>query len=405
MFREQYRLLSNSTFRRFTLSCALAMFGNGLTYVIMIWALMQFHASIVSTASLMTCFWLPNVIFGPFFGVLTDSWNRRRILLFTNGMRALCLFVFALLINSHMNPTSIYILASILGTLLASYIPAAMTFVRELVSPDDLMYGNATVDIAYELGAVMGMGGAGLILAVTSFATCFIINACCYLLAMLMLYRIPHVPNASIEKQKRESMWKKFVMGARYISKRKPLFWIYVTQGLFFVCYMTAPVLLAPYAKTVLHSNVGQFGFLEAMLSFGIILGGFISPWLATWFSLFRVVLAQVLLGIFGFYLFSHTSMPALAIFYHFLIGLSFSSWALLTTLAQEMTALNYQGRVQSLFNSLSGAIIIVFYYALAAWQNVALTKLYYGEISLLVLAIICLLLMALSQRRLKIAE
>lgn len=401
MFNKQRHLFSNAAFRYFTLSCVLAMFGNGLTYIIMIWALMRFDASVVSTAILMACFWLPNVLLGPFLGVLADRCNRKLLLVFTNGLRAICLFGFAMIAyQNYITPFAIYSLATLIGTLLAAYIPVAMAFVREIiVVEDDLLYANAMVDTAYEMGAVLGMGGAGLILAGTSFATCFVINGVCYLLATLFVLSIPY-RNKVKENKAQESFFIQFLQGGRYIAQRMPLLLIYLVQGLFFICYMTAPVLLAPFAKSVLHSNVTQFGWLEAMLSAGIIVGGFLSPWLTNFFSLPRVILGQVTLGVIAFYLFSHTQNTQWAIFYHFLIGFSFSSWALLTTLAQEMTDLDYQGRVQSLFNSLSGTIIIVFYYILALWKNTPVTELYFGEIGLLLLAAAILILLAFNERR-----
>lgn len=401
MFSKQYDLFKKPSFRHFTLSCALAMFGNGLTYVIMVWALMRFDSSVVSTAILMACFWLPNVVFGPFLGVVADRCNRKFLLLFTNGLRAACLFGFAIIAyHNQISPFAIYCLASLLGTLLAAYIPVAMTFVREIVdTEEDLLYANAMIDTAYEIGAVLGMGGAGLILAGTSFATCFIINALTYLLATVFIWRIAY-RNSKQRKEAREPFFQQFMQGGRYIIQRVPVLLIYLIQGLFFICYMTAPVLLAPFAKSVLHSSVAQFGWLEAMLSAGIVVGGFLSPWLASQFSLLRVIFAQVIMGIIAFYLFSHTQEVLWAIFYHFFIGFAFSSWALLTTLAQEITDLDYQGRVQSLFNSVSGSVIIVFYYVLAQWKNAPITQLYLGEICLLFVAGALLIVMGVRNRR-----
>ncbi|VEG89747.1 MFS transporter [Legionella spiritensis] len=401
MLGKPFQLLQNRAFGFFTLSCLLAMFGNGLTYIIMVWALMQFSTSVVSTALLMTCFWLPNVVLGPFFGVIADRCNRKHLLLLANGLRAMCLFGFAWLAQNHMTAWSIYALAAVIGTLLAVYIPVAMTFVRELLAEKDLLYGNAVVDIAYEIGAVLGMGSAGFILATTSSSVCFLINGVCYLLAMLLIVNIKYRRNTRAVDD-RESLLTQFTEGGRYILRNTPLLLIYLVQGLFFVCMMTAPVLLAPYAKSVLHSNVREFGWLEAMLSLGIITGGFISPWLASRFTIYRVIMLQVVLGMVSFYCFSHTQSSQWAIFYHFLIGYSFSAWALLTTLAQEMTALEYQGRVQSLFNSVSGVVIIIFYYILAHWKNVTIARLYLGEIGLLLFAAGFLVLMTFhsGQRR-----
>lgn len=406
MFSKQRSLFKNKSFRYFTISCALAMFGNGLTYIIMTWMLMQFNPSVVSTAILMACFWLPNVLLGPFLGVLADRYNRQSMLLFTNGLRTFCLLSFALIAyQNQVSSYAIYFLATILGTLLAAYIPAAMTFVRELVDEgDELLYANAMVDTAYEIGAVLGMGGAGLILATTSFATCFVINALCYLLATIFLWIIPYRAIKTPSKIS-ETFIQQFVQGGRYLVNKTPLLLIYLVQGLFFISYMTAPVLLAPFAKVVLHSSVAQFGWLEAMLSAGIIAGGFISPWLAGKYSLLRVIFGQVILGLIVFYLFSHTQNVHLAIFYHFFIGFAFSSWALLTTLAQEMTDINFQGRVQSLFNSLSGGVIILFYYVLVQWKDAPITQLYQGEICILALAGLLLIAMFFNNRQSTIDE
>ncbi|MBA2656112.1 MAG: MFS transporter [Tatlockia sp.] len=403
MFSKQLSLMRNPSFRYFTLSCALAMFGNGLTYIIMIWVLMHFDTSVVSTAILMACFWLPNVLFGPFLGVLADRSNRKYMLILTVSLRAASLFCFAFIAYfNQISPFAIYILATILGTLLAAYIPTALTFVRELVcEKDELLYANALIDTAYEIGAVLGMGGAGLILATTSFATCFMINAFCYLLSTILLWKINYKPAQHFNPFK-ETFFQQLIEGGRYISKRVPLLIIYFVQGLFFICYMTAPVLLAPFAKLVLHSSVAQFGWLEAALSAGIVVGGFLSPWLAEVYSLVRVIFTQVIIGIIAFYLFSHTENVNLAILYHFFIGFAFSSWALLTTLAQELTDINYQGRIQSLFNSVSGLIIVLFYYLLAQWKDLPVTSLYVGEICILILAGFLLVIMIYNNRRLK---
>ncbi|STX28721.1 drug:proton antiporter [Legionella beliardensis] len=398
MFKEQYRLMRQSSFRRFTLSCMLAMFGSGLTYIIMVWVLMRYDASVVSTAILMTCFWLPNVLLGSFFGVLADRWNRHYILIVVTLARALCLFIFACLGQTYDTPLAVYLLATLMGVFLAAYVPAAMSFVRELIPEEDLLYGNALGDMAYEVGGVAGMGCAGFVLATTSFKTCFVINGLCYLFAAIILMRIK-LSDAQQAPLRKESFWTQFVKGWRYIKRRPPLLLVYLTQGLFFVSYMTAPVLLAPYAKTVLHSSVSQFGWLESGLSLGIILGSFIAPYCASYFSTFKVIVGQIILGVIGFYLFSHTTSNNLAIFYHLLIGFSFSSWALITTLAQEMTDINYQGRVQSLFNSLSGVVIILFYYLLVQWKNLPIANLYFGEIGILVIAIMILIYVGINNK------
>ncbi|QBR83906.1 MFS transporter [Legionella israelensis] len=386
MFSQQYEIFKNKAFRTYFFSCMLAMFGNGLTYIIMVWVLMQFNSNIGSTVILMTCFWLPNVLLSPFFGVLADRISRKRLLLISNGLRASLLFIFAFASQYYLSPLSIYFLAIFVGCILAAYIPAAMTFIREIMPAEQMLYANSLVDIAYEMGAVLGMGGAGLILALTSVPACFAINGICYLLAMFLIKSISYKKNEDITKEK-ERFFVQLSQGWSYLRTRFILVMIYLVQALFFIAYMTVPVLLAPFAKSILHADVMQFGILEATLSVGIILGGFLSPYFASRYGIQSVILSLTGLGIAAFYLFSHSIDIHWAYFFHFLLGLSLSVWALLITLAQEMTALNYQGRVQSLFNSFSGIMILAFYYLLAHWQNLPLKMLYRAELILLTMA------------------
>ena len=261
-----------------------------------------------------------------------------------------------------------------------------MTFVRELVTENDLLIANSFVDIAYEVGYVAGTGFAGLIMSYLSIPACFFVNALCYCAAVLLLCFKHHSKRS---REIRQSIWAQFVLGWQYIKKRPLLLIIYLVQTLFFISYMTTPVLLAPYAKNILHTNLSQFGWMEGILSIGIIVGSMISPWLANKLTINNVIILYLLIGSMGFFLFSHTNSINHAIIYNALIGCSFSNWALIATLAQEMTDIHYQGRVQALFNALSGVLIIAFYYVMTTWDQSPLSSLYSVEIFIFAIAIL----------------
>lgn len=382
MLHVQKKLMRQSNFRNFAISCILSMIGNGLTYITMIWVLLQFHDSIASTAALMAAFWVPNVLLGPLAGVLVDRNDRRKALIVANLSRTIFLTVYAMVMLRGFSSISIYMLAALNGIGLALYAPAAISFVRELVLPKDLLPANAIVDIAYEFGSVLGMGCAGILIAWFGAPACFALNGLCYFIATMFLVR-SKVQHPLTRKPNADGVWRQLFAGARYISKRRPLILMYCLQGLFFVCYMTAPVLLAPFAKAVLHVDVLQFGLLEAALSVGIVLGGLMIPAISKQFGMFPVLVALTVVGLVSFFGFSHSKQLLWAYFFHFLLGISFSLWALLTTLAQELTALSYQGRVQAFFNSVSGCVIIIFYYLLGHMERYRIEHLYTIEIVL----------------------
>ncbi len=391
-FKDRLDLFKIKAFRYYIISCVLSMFGNGLTYVAMTWLLVKNNHQVAGIAVLMTCFWVPNIVFGPFAGVLVDKYSRKHLLLFCNASRAVILTLFWFMYPSEPPVYAIYGLALLTGSVLSLYIPAAMTLVREVVDKKTLLYANATVDMAYELGAVAGMGASGLIMAATSIHMTFLINAFCYLVATISLLWVT-IHNSCQKPRLDKSMLKDLATGFRYIIKQPELLFIYGIQMLFFVSFMTAPILLAPYAQKILHADAGQFGYIEAAMSAGGVLGGLFTPYVCEKFGFMRVMLFETILCGISFYGFSHNLYLAHAIMWYFFIGLCFSAWPMLITAAQEKTEFAFQGRIQALFNSISGVFILVFYLLLGfAGDFLAINQLYWIEVVLMVCSIILLL-------------
>lgn len=390
-FKARLALFQTQAFTWYVISCTAAMFGNGLTYIAMTWVLLKGLHHVAAVAIMMACFWAPNIILSPFSGVLVDKWSRKQVLLFCNLSRMSLLLIFWMAFTNAPPAWAIYCLAMISGTVLSLYIPAAMTLVRELVPASSLLYANATVDMAYEIGAVCGMGASGLIIALTSIQTTFFINAMCYCLASIGLFKVVYQKKTD-DDAVREPVMVAMKLGYEYLIKEKRLLLLYAIQMLFFVCYMTAPILLAPFAKEVLHTSAGQFGYIEAALSLGVVSGSLLSPYFAERFSYRLVTICETILCGVAFYCFSHNLKLAHAIGWYFLIGFSFSLWALLITRAQGLTALSFQGRVHSLFNSVSGILILSFYFLLGSiGERFTLAHLYWGEVALMGLSFILL--------------
>ncbi len=393
--KERLELFKIKPFRYYVMSCTLAMFGNGLTYVAMTWLLVKSNHQVTAVAILMACFWLPNIILGPFSGVLVDKYSRKYILLFCNAIRFIILTIFWFMFPNNPPEYALYTLAAITGTILSLYIPAAMTLVREIVDKKILLYANATVDMAYELGAVAGMGAAGLIMSATSIRATFLINAICYLLATLSLIPVI-IKNISKQTKDKASMLGDMISGFKYLIKQPELLVIYGIQMLFFVSYMTAPILLAPYAKSILHADAGQFGYIEAAMSVGAVIGGIFSPYFCEKFGFIKVMLFETLLCSISFYFFSHNIYLAHAIMWYLFIGFCFSAWPLLITAAQEKTQFEYQGRVQALFNSISGVLILCFYLLLGlVGDRLHIQDLYWLEVIIMSLSMVLLLYFA----------
>lgn len=362
--KRRLELFKRRAFSWYILAGILASFGAGLTYITMTWMVVSVDDSIFAVVKLMLSFWIPNIILGPFAGVIADRFSRKYVIIFSAVARAIALIVFVLSCQAHFTPFTLYAVSWVTGILFTFHQPASMAFMREIVPEHDLLNANATLDIAFEVGNVLGMGAAGLIIAWTSYSTTIAINGFAFLLSALALgfVRKKDLLFMSVIVKRGFHIIKDLKEGLVYLFSHKNLMIVYSLQLLVLVQYMTLPALLAPFAKQVLHANVGQFGEIEASLSFGVIFGGITIPWLAERYGTLKMMAALQAILICVYLIFSqNVSIHASEVLYVF-VGFGFAVWPLMLTRAQELTALDFQGRVQGSFNTVSSIVVLSVY-------------------------------------------
>ncbi len=368
-------LFKQPAFLCYTLTCLLTTFGAGISFIAVPWIILQYHNNVTAMAIALALFWLPNILLAPLAGVIIDRYPRVLVVIVSNAIRIVCLLILAFTSTSHV-VTSLYTLCIVSGIGLSFYIPAAMTLVREIVDKEALLYANTSVDMAYEVGNVAGMACGGILLAIVSVKTLFLINAGMFITACILLCSLPrHL----FQRKHNNIPLLRFIddlqQGLAYLHNNKELVVLYTIQCLMMLQYMVAPMLLGPYAKNVLHATSRQFGYIEASLSLGVVTGGFIVPWLKERIGFYRCIqILVIFLGLLYIW-FANNHEIVWATVDYFLVGLALSTWPLLVTRAQHATDLDFQGRVQSVFMCIVGTCLLTTYTLLAftgSWLSVS---------------------------------
>ncbi len=396
-FKKRLLIFKNLQFNLFLLASFVATFGAGMSYIAMSWMILDGKHDLGRVAILMFCFWLPGVIFGPLFGVLVDRYSRKWMIILANSIRAFILIIFGISFEYHLPATDLYYLAFLLGLFFSLYWPATFAFIREIVPKKDLLYANATLDTAYEIGNIVGMGSAGFFIALLSPQATYIINGVLFLVSIILLMLIQYTSQSPIEVRKTSSIWADFKLGLQYLRSRKMLMVIYCTQLVVLTQYNLAPVLIAPFAKNYLHTTVAEFGWIETAMSVGVVMGGIGLPWASEKWGFAPTIFVLSLLSGLSFMLFAQNNIIIIAGILYFVLGFTFASWALMITRAQQQTDFHFQGRLQSLFNSVSGALIVLLYFSVKISSDyVTLPHLYYAEA---LLSVVILFLLYLYRR------
>ncbi|MBW5802842.1 MFS transporter [Coxiella endosymbiont of Ornithodoros amblus] len=360
---KRLQLLAQPSFRRYVTSCLLATLGSGLSYVTLSWLILEVDDSLAAVSVAMLCFWVPTVFLGPLVGVVADRYSRKWLIIGGNAIRGFVLILFGCYFYHSLSAHLIYILMALLGIGFAVYFPATIALIREIVISEDLLYSNSTIDIAYEIGNVAGMGLAGTFISWLSAPTTILMTGIIFIFSTLAVIRVrPHLQKIRKKKTSYRFIIDDFTAVLVYLRINPKLIVIYSVQLLVLVSFMTAGVLLAPFVKNILHATVAKFGQIDASLSVGVVIGGIFLPWVAERLGFIPTLLVLCLaLGIFFSWFGLNHSILGAEILYLF-IGVCLAVWPLMVTKAQHLTEFRFQARLQSVFNSISCIIILLIY-------------------------------------------
>jgi MFS family permease len=162
------------------------------------------------------------LLLGSFAGVLTDRVDRRRALLVTQSLMMAQAITLALLTATGRIDVPLLVALALCLSVVQTFdvVLRQATYVRFVDDRADLANAIALNSMAVNAARVVGPAIAGFLLAVTSEAVCFAINAASFLavLVALLAMRWPKEPPA-----KREGgLWWSFREGARFVAGSVP---------------------------------------------------------------------------------------------------------------------------------------------------------------------------------------
>ncbi|MBW3588665.1 MAG: MFS transporter [Actinobacteria bacterium] len=182
-------LRENRDFRRLWLAHLISLGGdwfNSVALLGLVFALTgsAFYASVVLAANM-----LPHFLVSPVAGVVVDRFDRRKLMITSDVLRAV-LALGMLLVRS---PSTVWIgIACLAGiaTLAAFFTPSSQAAIPNLVSPKEL--GRANVLMGSAWGAMLAIGAAlgGLVATVFGRDTAFIVNSASFLVSALLIVSV-----------------------------------------------------------------------------------------------------------------------------------------------------------------------------------------------------------------------
>ncbi len=212
---------------------------------------------------------LPVILLVFVAGHVADRYNRKRIVLISQILLAVCTLLLAWLSFTQGSLVLVYLVLFAIGVLRAFNNPAASTLLPQTVPPEVFPSAATWSSSAWQFAAVLGPGLGGVMIGLFKSATpVFVLDtiACLIFVALVAL-----IKGRKIAQSREAPTFRSMIAGFSFIRQSKIIL-AAITLDLFAVLFGGAVALLPVYAKDILQVGPEGLGWMRAAPSIGAIL-------------------------------------------------------------------------------------------------------------------------------------
>lgn len=357
-------VIRNTNFLKLWAGQAISVFGDMITFLAIPIIVYQMTGS-KSALSATVCFRvLPIILLGPFAGALVDRWDRKKIMILSDVLRAM-LTVPLLLVPKEYLVVTIYIVVALKSMIGIFFGPSLNSVIPNLVKKEELLQVNSITGMTSNtLQFVTPLIGSALV-AKFGARPVLLIDFISFMVSALSIYlvTVPHKLEALERTVNLKSLGSDIAQGFRFIIKSPMLVIIMITTVITQFGQGFIQPLWLPYVVEVLKEPKEKFMLLVSMQGLGSILGSIIIMLLGVRKAK-SVKLSYIIftLGV-GIAIFMQITTIKFNIFIMWgtLVGVFFSGYMVATqTIIQHTASDQFMGRVNSTFMMLNQGFMLI---------------------------------------------
>jgi MFS family permease len=263
------------------------------------WLMTELAPSALLVALVQTATNLPVFLMGVPAGAAGDLFDRRKLLLMTQGLMLAAAAVLGFLtLTGSTGPWTLLWLTFALGLGATMNGPTWQAIMPDLVPKAELPAAIALNSVGFNLARAVGPALGGLVVAAIGAGAAFILNAISFVGVMVVLYlwRRKPEPESHPQPLSTETVGAAMWAGIRYVRFAPPIHSVLLRSGSFIISASALWSLLPLVAKVELHRDSTGYGVLLGCLGVGSIVGALMLHRLRQVFSLDTMVTAAVAL-------------------------------------------------------------------------------------------------------------
>jgi MFS family permease len=293
----------------------------------------------------------PSFLFSLLGGVVSDRYNRFRVLLTTQVASMIQAVILTVLIFAgHYAVWEILSLSVMLGIINAFDVPARQSLVYEMIDdkqylPNALALNSSMVNLSRLIGPAI----AGFVLEKLGDGTCFLLNAFSFLavIVSLLLMKLPKY----IKEVHKKNVFGELREGFVYLKQTPSIAFLVMMLGVVSLLVLPYTTLLPVYARDIFKGTASTFGFLDSAIGLGALCGAIFLASLKAGSNFQKILAINTLVFGSGIVLFSHEGNYPLALVFATVAGFGMMSQITITnTVIQTTVSPNMRGRVISFY-------------------------------------------------------
>jgi MFS family permease len=349
-------------FRRLFVGQTISDFGDAMTSLALLLVVYRLTGSTAALALMAICLALPQVTVGVIAGVYVDRWDRRKVMLASDLLRAALVLGFVFVQSVDML-WLLYVLALTQAAIGTFFTPARTALIPSIVKNDGLLAANSLSQAGRLIAGVLGTGAAGVIVGLFAVSwPVFVIDSLTFLVSFLFVLRISATADI-VQKAgaASTSVLRAVVEGMRVVGQSRLLTGALISAGVIMLGLGAVNVLFVPLLINELQVPATWFGAIDLAQTSSMILSAIILANVLGRFGATRVITwgmggTAVIIG-----LLAGVNAVWQVIVLLFAIGwLVTPLQAALTTIIQTEAASEVRGRVASLVSTTTTTASVV---------------------------------------------
>ncbi|MEM6408039.1 MAG: MFS transporter [Pseudomonadota bacterium] len=355
-------IAKNRNFRMMFSAAAVSNLGDGISMLAFPWlaTLITRDATLIACVAATTR--LPWLLFSLPAGVITDQFDRRKLMVQADILRTLLTVgVIGLILSAPAMPLAdgdSAVFPMIAGLCAAAFLlgsaevvrdNAAQTALPAIVEKSELEVANGQLwSIEQIMGQFVGPPLAGLLIAF-AVPVPFVVDAVMFGLAAWLMWQVSMAPRGALNLPK--GFWRQLREGADWMRAHALILRLAIMLGCVNFVFMMSATILVLFSQEVLGLGATGYGFLLTAGAAGGVAGGLLGPKIAKRLGSQRTVIAALFAFLIPFAIFvvtNNVAFVALALFLETFAGMT---WNVVTvSLRQRIIPDALLGRVNSIY-------------------------------------------------------